>query len=342
MRSRRSRYFRRPHHPMTAPLNISVVIPVYNAARFIEQAVRSALQFDEVKEVVLVEDASPDNSLAVCEELARTEPRVKLFRHPGGVNHGAAASRNLGIVNSTAEYVAFLDADDFFLPNRFDAERVIFKEHPDADGVYGAIGVHYYDEEGRALFDKQFKDQLTTVRKRVPPEQLFEGLSGGIHDFGHFSLDALTVKRSALMGLTELMRKAIHLHEDTDITTRLAWHARLHPGSIDKAVTLRGVHRENRITQNDRLAHTHLMLYKLLWEWAVQVGVPAAATERFHFKYRLNEMRTARGAGQALGLARRHGSYLKRFDFREALIEKLAGTSWLAGLLRKLGWWLYR
>ena len=308
------------------PLQISVVIPVYNAAKFIEAAVASCLQFDEVREVVLVDDAGPDNSLEVCQAMAAKEPRVKLFRHPGHVNKGAAESRNLGILNSTSELVAFLDADDFFLPTRFDAERRIFKEQPDADGVYGAIGPHYYDEAGRALFNRTFEHEITTVRKRVPPEQLFEGLSGGTGDFGHFSLDALTVKRAVLMGLGRLMRKEIHLHEDTDITTRLSWHARLYPGSLEAPVTMRGVHAENRITQNDRLAHTHHMLYKCLWEWAVEVGVDAAATERFHYKYRLNEQRIQPTRNAALSHALRYRRYLGRYDFRDAFLRRWSGA----------------
>lgn len=325
----------------TAPFRVSVVIPVYNAGKFLETGVRSALQFEEVSELILVEDASPDNSLVVCEQLARKEPRVKLYRHPGGVNRGASASRNLGIRNCTEEYIAFLDADDHFLPNRFDAERRVFQEHADADGVYGAIGVHYYDQEGQALYDSQF-DRMFTVRKRVPPESLFEGLSGGIPDFGHFSMDALTVKRSALERLDPLMRTELDMHEDTDFIIRLAWCARLYPGSIETPVTLRGVHRENRITRNDKVAHTELLLYRTLWEWATRAGVDPGAIERFHYKYRLNEMRTSGGMGTALRLALRHRSYLKRFDFRDALIQKLAGTSRLAGLMRKFGWWLYR
>jgi glycosyltransferase involved in cell wall biosynthesis len=308
------------------PLQISVIIPVYNAAKFIEAAVASCLQFEEVREVVLVDDAGPDNSLEVCQAMAAREPRVKLFRHPGHVNKGAAESRNLGILNSSSELLAFLDADDFFLPERFDAERRIFREHPDADGVYGAIGPHYYDEAGRALFNRTFTHEITTVRKRVPPEKLFEGLSGGIGDFGHFSLDALTVKRSVVMGLGRLMRKEIHLHEDTDITMRLAWHARLYAGSIDRPVTMRGVHAENRITQNDRLAHTQHMLYKCLWEWAVEVGVDADATERFHFKYRLNELRIQPSPAAALKLALGHRRYLGRYDFRDALLQRWTGA----------------
>ncbi|MGB6046147.1 MAG: glycosyltransferase family 2 protein, partial [Flavobacteriales bacterium] len=127
-------------------LKISVVTPVYNAAGFLEAAVASALQFEEVAEVVLVEDGGPDNSLEICEALAAKEPRVQLFRHPGGANKGAGASRNLGIAKASQEYIAFLDADDRYLPNRFQEEHRIFAEHPDADGVYGAIDVHFHDQ----------------------------------------------------------------------------------------------------------------------------------------------------------------------------------------------------
>ena len=103
-------------------LQVSVIIPVYNAARFVEKAVASALAFPEVRQVVLVEDASPDDSLIVCQRLLATDPRVELVRHPDGGNHGAGASRNLGLVRSTCPFVVFLDADDRFLPGRFDAE----------------------------------------------------------------------------------------------------------------------------------------------------------------------------------------------------------------------------
>ena len=78
-------------------MKISVIIPVYNAEKYVSQAVESALQFNEVYEVVLIEDKSPDNALEVCRELAEKYDRVKLYQHPDKGNHGAGASRNLGI-----------------------------------------------------------------------------------------------------------------------------------------------------------------------------------------------------------------------------------------------------
>ncbi|WP_283250741.1 glycosyltransferase family 2 protein [Chryseobacterium capnotolerans] len=63
-------------------MRISVVIPVYNAEKFVSQAVDSVLQFDEVHEIILVEDESPDNALQICQQLAEKHERVKLYQHP--------------------------------------------------------------------------------------------------------------------------------------------------------------------------------------------------------------------------------------------------------------------
>jgi len=320
--------------PVTLPFQISVVIPVYNAAKFVEAAVASALQFEEVKEVLLVDDAGPDDGLAICEAMALREPRVKLLRHPGGVNKGAAESRNLGILHATQEYIAFLDADDYFLPNRFIEERAVFQEHPDADGVYGAIAPHYYDAEGEARFRRMFGSEITTVHERVAPELLFGGLNGGIPGFGYFHLDALTVKRSAVMGMDRLMRKEIHLHEDTDFILRLAWYARLYPGSIDAPIAMRGVHGDNRISSSEFSARTQFMLYKCLWQWALQAGVDQAITERYHYRYRLYAVGSASSRFGAFRRALRYREYLKKYDYRDELIGRLVGqgtraASWL-------------
>ena len=132
--------------------SISVIIPVFNAARFVEKAVESVLAQPETKEVLLVEDGSTDESLKICRQLADKYEAVKLFTHPGNANKGAGASRNLGITRASGDFIAFLDADDYFLPDRFRAERKIFEEQPETDGVYGALGFHYYSEEGKKKY----------------------------------------------------------------------------------------------------------------------------------------------------------------------------------------------
>ncbi|GAA4157012.1 hypothetical protein GCM10022217_16510 [Chryseobacterium ginsenosidimutans] len=253
-------------------MRISVVIPVYNAEKYVIQAVESALQFEEVYEVILVEDKSPDNALKVCQELAEKYEKIKLFQHPDKENHGASASRNLGIKKATGDYIAFLDADDYYLSNRFDAERKLFKD-PKTEGVYGALGVHFYSEKAKEQYYKVFRNSLTTVNKKYHPKEVFPGQLYMLGSFGMFSIDTLTVKRDSLIKkMNPLFKSTLKLHEDTEFLFRLSYYLDLYPGIIDKPVALRGVHEENRITKIGIDKKTPILSRSILWndvhEWA--------------------------------------------------------------------------
>lgn len=253
-------------------MKISVIIPVYNAEKFVSQAVLSALQFDEVHEVILIEDKSPDQALQVCEQLAEQYDRVKLYQHPDKGNHGAGPTRNLGIEKSTGDFISFLDADDYYLPNRFDAEKELFKR-PEVEGVYGALGVHYYTEKAKRQYYQLFGDRLTTVYKRHDPKDVFLGQIYMLGSFGLFSIDALTIRKDSLMKKMDILFKAsLRLHQDTEFLFRLSYYLNLYPGILDKAVAIRGVHEDNRITQVDSKkinpATTRVLLWKEVNDWA--------------------------------------------------------------------------
>jgi len=99
-------------HP-TPPL-VSVIIPLHNAEPFVGSAVRSVLeQTWPDLEVILVDDGSTDGSLEQCKAL--TDPRIRLIRQP---KRGASAARNLGIRAARGRYLAFLDADDCWKPDK--------------------------------------------------------------------------------------------------------------------------------------------------------------------------------------------------------------------------------
>ncbi len=247
-------------------MRISVIIPVYNAEKFVSQAVESALQFDEVYEIILVEDKSPDNALQICQQLAEKHDRIKLYQHPDKGNHGAGPSRNLGIEKATGDFIAFLDADDYFLPNRFDAERDLFK-NPKVEGVYGALGVHYYSKKAKEQYYQLFGDRLTTVYKKYAPKDVFPGQLHMLGSFGLFSIDTLTVRRESLMKKMKSLFKAhLRLHEDTEFLFRLSYYMDLYPGSLDKAIAMRGVHENNRITKVDMRVIDPAFSRALLWK----------------------------------------------------------------------------
>lgn len=248
-------------------MNISVIIPVYNAEKYISKAVESALQLEEVKEVILIEDQSPDNALSVCRELAQQDERVKLFQHPDKGNHGAAASRNLGMEKATGDFIAFLDADDYFLPNRFDAEREFFND-PKVEGVFNAIGTEFLTEKGREEFLSNINDDyLLTVNYPAEGSEVFRGLLGQTPKrFGSFfTLDALTVRSSALEKSGLKFNEDLRVHQDSDFIIKLAYHCYLKTGIIDKAVAIRGIHDDNRITKIKKYSPQYNQRQFLFW-----------------------------------------------------------------------------
>ena len=113
--------------------DIAVIVAAWNAAATIERAVKSALtQEDVALEVIVVDDASADDTAARAEALAKTDPRVRVLRQP--VNGGPAEARNRAIAESTAPWLTVLDADDFMDPGRL-AELLRIAREEDADFV---------------------------------------------------------------------------------------------------------------------------------------------------------------------------------------------------------------
>lgn len=123
---------------------VSVVIPNYNYARFVGEAVESVLnQTYRSVEVIVVDDGSTDDSLEV---LAAYEERIKLIAQD---NAGVSAARNAGIAASSGELVAFLDADDIWLPEKTARQVAIFEAEPEVGLVH--TGVIEIDESGNEI-----------------------------------------------------------------------------------------------------------------------------------------------------------------------------------------------
>lgn len=99
---------------MNGPL-ISVIVPVYIAEKYISKCIESILnQTNSDLELILVDDGSPDNSGAICDEYATKDNRVKVFHQENG---GVCAARNTGLEHATGEYVSFVDSDDYLESN---------------------------------------------------------------------------------------------------------------------------------------------------------------------------------------------------------------------------------
>lgn len=138
---------------------VSVVIPVHDNARTIASTLASvAAQTVPDLEVVVVDDGSRDDSVEV---VRATHPEVTVIRQP---NRGTSLARNAGIVASRGRWVAALDADDLWLPNRLERLMAYLERHPDCRAVATTVLTFVADEDAGAFAD----DPDTPVDLRAP------------------------------------------------------------------------------------------------------------------------------------------------------------------------------
>ncbi len=124
-------------------MRVAVLIPAFNAERFIENAVRSALaQTRAPDEVIVVDDGSADRTADLC---GRMGPGVRCLRRAHG---GKSAARNAGLSATTADFVAFLDADDEFLPTHVE-QLLAALESDRADIAYDSVEAPYFSPRRR-------------------------------------------------------------------------------------------------------------------------------------------------------------------------------------------------
>ncbi len=126
---------------------VSVITPVYNAERFIECTVESAaMQTYKDIEIVLVDDCSIDNSYALIEKLMDKYPNIVYHRQE--TNQGAAVARNTALKLARGRYVAFLDSDDLWKPDKIERQIALMKKE-NCSFCYAAID--FIDENGTVL-----------------------------------------------------------------------------------------------------------------------------------------------------------------------------------------------
>ena len=118
---------------------VSVVIPVFNAERFLAQAVQSVI--DQTMgdwELILVDDGSTDQSTELAEHFAACDPRIRLLRNP--VNVGVSETRNRGVRAARGQFIALLDSDDRWHPEKLE-KQLALEEKTGADILYCSYAI---------------------------------------------------------------------------------------------------------------------------------------------------------------------------------------------------------
>lgn len=137
---------------------VSVITPVYNAGSVIGKTLESIFnQTYKNIEIVLVDDCSSDNSQQVIEEYAKNHPEIVYYRQP--TNQGAGAARNKALEIARGQYVAFLDADDLWYPEKTEKQINLLKKK---DGAFSYTAIEMIDSDGKVVKKKRkVKEQIT-------------------------------------------------------------------------------------------------------------------------------------------------------------------------------------
>jgi glycosyltransferase involved in cell wall biosynthesis len=189
-------------------MSISVIIPAYNGSRFIGETLESVLaQTLQPDEVLVIDDGSTDDTAAIAESFA---PRVRVFSHS---KQHTSAARNFGIQQASSEWIAFIDHDDLWEPNKFERQMEELALHPEADVCY----------TGHALL-MQKGDTATTGRVvDVPPAK---DIRRSLYRNWTFLPSSVLIRRSTLLAVNGFDPKICDGNEDYELWLRL-----LHAGA---------------------------------------------------------------------------------------------------------------
>lgn len=231
---------------------VSVIIPVYNAEKYIVRAIESIINQAYVGEVIVVDDGYKDGALEKCLELQKVYTKLKVLRHPEGENRGAGISRNLGIEYAIYPYIAFLDADDYCLEGRFTETKKIFESNELITVAYEPVGTVYENEEAKKQFCKwrkisveQAEHYITNMRGGYKGKdflnELLKGRKGSPCTLG------ITIEKKLLKNISPWF-KGFRLHEDSEFWTRLAYYGYFSTSKSSRPIAMRWVHLENRIS----------------------------------------------------------------------------------------------
>ncbi|HVC45661.1 MAG TPA: glycosyltransferase family 2 protein [Terracidiphilus sp.] len=205
---------------------ISIVVPFHNSERFLAETIESVLaQSCSQWELLLVDDGSTDRSAELARELASRRPdAMRYLAQPGG-NRGITAARNLGARNARGAFLAFLDSDDLWLPNKLAEQSAILDAFPEVGFVYGHSEYWYdWDTQPSAPQSNSVPPLSPADRIFQPPQLLVQTYPLG--PWGAPCPSSFLVRRSAfdlVGGFNECFHPGtFQLYEDIAFFAKLA------------------------------------------------------------------------------------------------------------------------
>lgn len=216
---------------MNPPPTVSFVVPVYNAASYLSEALESVLMQTFANfELIAVDDGSTDCSLTILRQIAKRDPRLRIVSRP---NTGIVGALNDGLAAAKGEFIARMDADDLSLPTRLERQLAYLQAHPACIALGSAV--LFTDPRGRPL--KVYSPPLSHA-------EIESELAGG--NGGALIHPTVVFRREPLLRCGAY-RQRYNFIEDLDLYVRLLevgelanlpevlLHYRQHPRSVNHA-----------------------------------------------------------------------------------------------------------
>ena len=213
---------------------VSIIIPCYNRADYIAQTVESVLnQTYPNIELIVVDDGCTDNSRDILEQYS---DRITILEHPGRANRGQSAAINLGLRQARGTFIAILDSDDLFNPEKIDLQVRYLEENPTIGTVY-ANGMNI-TSEGKPTYMLYPEGEKPVIG----PEPVLE--------YCAFNLPSNAMVRKSVFDQAGYFDETLRTAQDHDMAIRIAevapvgyinqclWNYRRHSNSISKTRTM--------------------------------------------------------------------------------------------------------
>jgi glycosyltransferase involved in cell wall biosynthesis len=237
---------------------VSIIIPVYNSSAYVADALRSALEQDyENKEIIVVDDGSTDSTPEILKTF-KEEEIVVLTQ----VNAGPGAARNRGLKHAKGTYVAFLDADDFWVRGKLKLQIEYLERKPEIGAAYSKWLLWHADAEGRFL-----SPHLSPLKK---PTSIVPQDSGWIYTNLLFECRLLTstvVLRRSVMEQVGQFDEELRRGQDYDYWFRLSRASQIH--KLDHELVLYRIHGDNIAVKYPNQNYELMIVEKNVSRWGL-------------------------------------------------------------------------
>jgi glycosyltransferase involved in cell wall biosynthesis len=237
-------------------MKISVIIPFHNAGTFLERSITSVLKEEETGEIILIDDHSTDKGYELVKCLQKEEERIILLSNDTGLT-GASIARNLGVAHARFDFIAFLDADDYFLPGRFKMDAFIFLNNPEVDAVINSVQIQLREGTMKFILNSFYRHgEILGFRESFSPVLLKDYLIGF-----NMHLNGWTMKRSVFQqtgGFDSKLKQG----EDRDFYLRLLSVAKVLSSDVNVPKAIYLIHSGNTIQKINEAIYYRRMAAK--------------------------------------------------------------------------------